>query len=89
MSKKLVKVPGAFTQTEIDDEIVVMSLDTGDFFSLTGTARSIWQRLDDGPDRDRLVAALTADFGADDSEVAQDVDAFLAQLIRAGLLAEQ
>jgi pyrroloquinoline quinone biosynthesis protein D len=82
----LAKAAGRFTETSIDDEIVVMSLDSGDFFSLTGTARAIWLALDGQHDRAGLINSLAADFGAGPDEIADDVDAFLAQLTAAGLL---
>jgi len=82
----LAKAAGQFTETEIDDEVVVMSLASGDFFSLTGSARAIWLALDAQPDRAGLIAALAAQFDADPAEIAGDVDAFLAQLNAAGLL---
>jgi pyrroloquinoline quinone biosynthesis protein D len=87
MSSGLVKAQGRFSETEIDDEIVVMNLESGDFFSLTGTARDIWLRLDGTLDRAGLIAALAADFGTDGEVLAGDVDAFLAELGAAGLLA--
>jgi PqqD family protein of HPr-rel-A system len=83
---RLAKAAGQFTETEIDDEVVVMSLASGDFFSLTGSARAIWLALDAQPDRAGLIAALAAEFGSDPAEIAGDVDAFLAQLSAAGLL---
>lgn len=83
----LAKAAGQFAETTIDDEIVVMSLVSGDFFSLTGTARAIWLALDGQHDRAGLVNALAAEFGAGQDEIAGDVEAFLAQLAAAGLLA--
>lgn len=85
----LAKATDAFTETAIDDEIVVMSLADGDFFSLTGTARDIWQRLDGGLDRDGLVAAIAAEYGVAAADIGADVDAFLAQLRSAGMLAAE
>jgi len=82
----LAKAAGQFTETEIDDEVVVMSLTSGDFFSLTGTARAIWLALDGQHDRAGLIAALAAEFGAEPDTIAPDVDDFLAQLSAAGLL---
>lgn len=82
----LAKAAGQFTETTIDDEVVVMSLASGDFFSMAGTARSIWQALDRHQDRAGLLAALAAEFGTEPAEIAPDVDAFLAQLDAAGLL---
>lgn len=83
----LVKAEGAFSQTIIDDEIVVMSLESGDFFSLTGTARAIWERLDAKPTRAALLAGLAEEFDADEVTIASECDRFLDQLRAARLLA--
>ncbi|MBS0477089.1 MAG: HPr-rel-A system PqqD family peptide chaperone [Proteobacteria bacterium] len=86
MSRLLTKATDRFSETAIDDEVVVMSLGSGDFFSLTDTARTIWQQIDGTRDRDALVAALATQFGCDEADIAGDVDAFLGQLDQAGLL---
>jgi len=84
----LVKRNDRFTEADIDDEIVVMRLDNGEFFSLSGTSAAIWRLIDGSRDRRALVAALTADYGAEESEIAADVDALLVQLRDTGLLAD-
>ena len=86
MSTKLAKATGRFSETAIDDEVVVMSLDSGDFFSLTGTARAIWLLLDGTRGRAALLSELAAQFDLEESALAGDLDAFLAQLEAAGLL---
>lgn len=87
MSAPLTKAADRFSETAIDDEIVVMSLENGDFFSLTGTARAIWELIDGAHSRDAVISALASQFGCAEAEIAGDVDAFLAQLKAAGLLA--
>lgn len=75
-----------FAETHIDDEIVVMRLDSGEFFSLAGTAAAIWRLIDGTRDRAALIEALAADYDNDESDIAADVDHFLAQLKEQGLL---
>lgn len=87
MTDKLAKAADRFSETVIDDEIVVMSLQNGDFFSLTGTAKAIWQLIDGTRDRPTIAAELGARFGCAPAEIAADIDAFIAQLDGAGLLA--
>ena len=87
MNAPLVKVAGAFSETAIDGEIVVMSLDTGDFFSLAGTAAAIWGLIDGTRDNAAVIAAIAEEFSADQATLAADVEPFLAQLIAAGLVA--
>jgi pyrroloquinoline quinone biosynthesis protein D len=83
----LAKDPSRFAETRIDDETVIMSLDSGDFFSLTGTAQSIWRLLDGTRDRAAILAELAAEYDAPEAEMASDLDSFLAGLRAAGLLA--
>jgi len=82
----ITKRAGGFTETAIDDEIVVMHLGTGEFFSLAGTATAIWRLIDGSRDRDALIDALSKEFGGDRREIAADVDEFLMQLSDLGLL---
>lgn len=86
MSPVPTKAADHFSETEIDDEVVVMSLSSGDFFSLTGTARAIWQLIDGTRDIDTLVAELATGFAADPATVRSDIEAFLTDLRQAGLL---
>lgn len=83
----LTKQAGRFTETVIDDEIVVMRLENGEFFSLSGTAAATWRLIDGTRDRTSLIAALATEFDVHKTTVAADVDDFLAQLRENGLLA--
>lgn len=86
MTQVLTKRTDQFSETAIDDEIVVMSLDSGDFFSLTGTARATWQLIDGSRNRAALLAELAQLHGCDEAEIAGDLDGFIAQLSQAGLI---
>ena len=82
----LTKRSDRFTEADIDQEIVVMRLDNGEFFSLSGTSAAIWRLIDGQRDRATLLAALGEQFEGDESAIAADVDAFLDQLRETGLL---
>ena len=86
MSQAIRKAEGRISETEIDDEIVVMSLDSGDFFSLTGPGQAIWQLIDGQRDRAALIAALAEIYDAPTLQLADDVDAFVTTLLDAKLL---
>lgn len=81
------KLSERFTETRADDEIVVMRLDSGDFLSLQGTAAAAWSLIDGWRGRDDLVARLAADFSTDSLKIADDLNEFLAELRRMGLIA--
>jgi len=87
MTAPLTKTTGVFTETAIEDEVVVMHLGSGDFFSLTGSGAVIWRLIDGTRDRGALLAELIAQFGEDEARIAADLDAFVAQLCAAGLIA--
>ncbi len=88
MTGRLAKAAARFSETTIDTETVVMDLDSGDFFSLTGTARAIWEMIDGTRNRAALIAALASEFAQAPGDIAADVDAFLAQLLAAGFVGE-
>ena len=75
------------SEADIDSEIVVMRLDNGEFFSLSGTGASIWRLIDGKRDRDSLIEAAARDFHGNEDEISADIDALLTQLKEAGLLA--
>lgn len=83
----LAKQSRRFSETDIDEEIVVMRLDNGEFFSLAGTAAATWRLIDGTRDRATLLEALATDYGTAASEIAADVDDLLAQLEELGLIA--
>ena len=59
--RALTKLTDRFTETSIDDEIVIMRLDNGEFFALSGTAAAAWRLIDGQRDRLALVDALASD----------------------------
>lgn len=81
------KVGDRFTETVLDDEIVIMRLDNGEFFALSGTAAAAWRLIDGERDEAALVAALAAEFTAEKREIARDLGDFLLRLKEKGLLA--
>lgn len=87
MTSTIIKRPDQFSQSTIDDEIVVMSLATGTFFSLSGTGRAIWELLDDHSDRAALLAALSRTYDQDEAAIGVELDEFVASLGAAGLVA--
>jgi hypothetical protein len=77
-----------FTEADIDHEIVIMRLDNGEFFSLSGTGAAIWRLIDGNRDRHALVAAAASEFDADEGKILADVDEFILRLRETGLLAD-
>lgn len=88
MIQPLVKQRDAFRETTIGDEVAVMRLSDGDFFSLTGTARAIWELIDGSRDAAAIAAELADHYAANDDAIPVEVERFVATLRDAGLVAD-
>ncbi len=87
MTRPITKNQAAFAETAIDGEVVLLNLKDGTFFSLTGTAAVIWPLIDGTRSRAALLSDLAQAHDAEETVIAPDLDAFLAQLAEAGFLA--
>lgn len=66
--------------TEIDNEVVLMSADTGKYYSFAGTARSIWKVLEKPTTLTELCDSLMAQYDVDEQSCRRDVTFFVTQL---------
>ena len=82
------KITANFVETEIDDEILLVDLDGGELFSLSGTAREIWRLIDGERTTAAICEMLSNRYDAPAETIMQDVNALLADL-RAAALVEQ
>jgi hypothetical protein len=72
--------------TELDQETVLMSIDAGAYYGLEGPARSIWMALESPISFSALVAGLVAEYEVAPETCAADVERFLIDMEREGLL---
>ena len=77
-----------FSETDIDEEIIIMRHDNGELLSLSETAATIWRLLDGTKNRADLGAAMADKFNIDERLIDPDIDEFLLQLREAGLIAD-
>ena len=85
------KLKKNFILRQVADTWVVLPLAeaTVDFsavMTLNGSGALLWQNLEQGADREGLVAALTAEYEVTEQKAAADVDAFLKKLARIGCI---
>lgn len=80
------KCPSAFIETDVDDEVVIVSLDGGQFFSLQDTGLAIWKLIDGQRDRGAILARLSAEYDASTDILTEGLDAFLEQVSAAGFI---
>ena len=64
----------------VEEEVVLVHLETNRIYSLNRTGARLWELLGETRSRDVVVDRLTAEFGAPRGEVAAEVDAVLQSL---------
>ena len=82
------KLTENFIATEVGDETLIIDLDAGEMFSLTGTARAIWDAIDGKRDAPAIAAALAPSFDETVQVIERDAIALTEALAEAGLVEE-
>jgi hypothetical protein len=72
--------------TELDQETVLMSIDAGAYYGMGEPARSIWEKLATPITFSALVDELVQEFEVPHEACAADLQGFLAEMEREGLL---
>ncbi len=70
----------------INDELVMMSVELGQYFGLNSVGLHIWSLLETPKSFDAIVAILTAEYDGDAEVIRSEVAVFLARLESEGLL---
>lgn len=81
------KLTANFVATRVDDEILIVDLDGGELLSLEGTGRAVWELIDGVRSEADIVAALSEAYDAERALLMRDVEALLAELENAALVA--
>jgi hypothetical protein len=70
----------------IDGEVMVINLDTGVYYSVTGAGAAVWPMLVGGATQREISDRVARHYGADAASVERDVDAFVKQLADEAIL---
>jgi Coenzyme PQQ synthesis protein D (PqqD) len=70
----------------LDGETIVIHLDTGSYYSLTGAGAEIWDLLGQGHSSTQICAALAGRYARPESEISPTVEGFIAELEREALV---
>ena len=79
-TKKPLKPSQHVASRKIEDETVILDLQTSDYFLLNEVGSRIWELLQEGKDEDEIVKALEREFTVDGKKARKDVGAFMGQL---------
>lgn len=70
----------------IEDESIILDLDTSVYYSLNETGAFVWERLGDAEPVSRVVAELCKEFDVDAAAASRDVDEIVRQFRKLKLL---
>jgi hypothetical protein len=70
---------------DLDDEMVLANLDSGDYFALNEVGASIWRALSLHPSLDAAVQALLEEYEVPEAELRADIGALVQRLGELGL----
>ena len=71
----------------MQDEVIIINLTSGAYYSGTGAAADCWTLLSQGATRDEAAEKLAAVYSADQAQVKADLEAAIETLVSRGLLA--
>ena len=70
----------------LQDEVIVINVVTGSYFSGSGTAADLWTLISAGASLDETISTLAAEYRADASGIRGDVEACIETLIERRVL---
>jgi hypothetical protein len=73
---------------EVGGELVLLDLEEGSFFVARGSGPRVWDLVESGASMEEVVRAVAERYGMGEEEARADVEAFVADLVRRGLLVE-
>jgi hypothetical protein len=71
--------------TELERELVFLSIENGKYYTMKGTARRVWELLSMPTRLDGLIKQLSGEYGIDTERCVAETLPFLRSLIEAGL----
>ncbi len=66
----------------IDDEVIIINLETGTYYSLTGTGTDVWRGAESGAAKQHVIDAMAQHYATDRTTVETAVNALIAELVR-------
>ena len=70
----------------VDDETVLLDLESGMYFGLDGVGQRIWECIKDGQNLGEIAATIAAEYDVDADRAFADLVEFASDLVERGLL---
>jgi hypothetical protein len=71
---------------EMDGDLVMMSIEQGRYFGISGVGTRVWELLEKPASVDQLCAAVLEEYDVDEGVCRADIHAYVEKLLGMGLL---
>lgn len=81
------RVPEHVLSRKLEDETVLLNMDSGEYFGLNDTGTRVWELLTEGRGREEIARRLAEEFEVAAEAASDHVASLCEELLAAGLLA--
>ena len=86
VSHRIYRVQPKVLRECFEDEVVIINLENGNYYSLNGTGSEIWRELESGGSAEAVAAAFVARYESPETAIREGVESFLRDLEEQGLV---
>lgn len=69
----------------IDDDLVMMSVDQGEYYGITGVGSQVWEMLAEPISVENITRYICAKYAVDKTSCQTDIQSFVEELLQLGL----
>ncbi len=73
--------PNRVSHERLQDEVIIISMETGAYYSGSGTAADVWTLISKGTSIERAVAILAGAYAGDETVIRKDVETCVSFLL--------
>jgi hypothetical protein len=82
----VLSIPPQVMSRLVDDETVLLDLESGMYFGLDGVGKKIWDSVSEGRSIGEIISIIISEYEVDEDRAEADVIAFTSDLVERGLL---
>ncbi|MHB8844964.1 MAG: PqqD family protein [Nitrospirota bacterium] len=80
------KAPDNYSWRDVNNELVVLNLQSGEYFTFNDVGRLIWLSVNDGKPVGDITRLVVEQYATTEDKAQNDVTAFISNLLTEGLL---
>jgi hypothetical protein len=80
------KAPDNYSWRDVNNELVVLNLQSGEYFTFNDVGRLIWISVNDGKRVEDITKLVVEQYATTEDKAQADVKAFISNLLSEGLL---